>query len=337
MICPYCGKENPENTQICNYCAGPLEIPTEEKVAEPFSIETQVSVSQPPTPPQVPNAVLSKPPVKSSGGILYGNKIWWFVGCFLVVFVIVACGVVAWGLYNFSGRIPFLNLATPTATSPAAPTAVKTPVIIPSLSPSVSPLPEVTFTPNTELSNSAVIFSDDFSDPQSGWDRADEADYYTDYYENSYRIIVNSDMSDSWANPDDNLFDDVIVEVDATKNAGPDDNDFGLICRSQSMNQFYYAVISSDGYYGISKVILDGSELVGRDSLEYSNTINQGFATNHIRFDCIGDKLTLYVNGQQIDQQTDTDYTNGNVGLLAGTYDTPGTDILFDNFFVYQP
>ena len=144
-------------------------------------------------------------------------------------------------------------------------------------------------------------------------------------------------MSDSWANPDNNVFSNVSVEVDATKMGGPDDNDFGVICRYQGTDQFYYAVISSDGYYGITKVTSATSTLLGRDSLEFSDAINQGIATNHIRFDCSGNLLTLYVNGQQIDQQTDGDYITGNVGLIAGTYDTPGTDVLFDNFFVYQP
>jgi hypothetical protein len=193
-----------------------------------------------------------------------------------------------------------------------------------------------TLRPAPTVVNSS-IFSDDFSDPESGWDSIDQADFYTDYFNNAYRITVNSDMSDSWANPDDNVFGDVSIEVDATKNGGPDDNDFGVICRYQNTEQFYYAVISSDGYYGITKVTSASSDLIGRDSLEFSEAINQGTATNHIRLDCIGDVLTLYVNGQQIDQQTDSDYTTGNVGLIAGTYDTVGTDILFDNFFVYQP
>ena len=54
-----------------------------------------------------------------------------------------------------------------------------------------------------------------------------------------------------------------------------------------------------------------------------SDKINQGAATNHIRFDCVGSTLTLYVNGFQVDQQTDTDYTTGNVGLTwHGTFET---------------
>jgi hypothetical protein len=68
-----------------------------------------------------------------------------------------------------------------------------------------------------------------------------------------------------------------------------------------------------------------------------SDAINQGAATNHIRADCVGSTLTLYANGTQIDQQTDTDFSTGDVGLLAGTYTQTGTDILFDNFVVMKP
>jgi hypothetical protein len=76
---------------------------------------------------------------------------------------------------------------------------------------------------------------------------------------------------------------------------------------------------------------------IGQDTLLQSDQINQGATTNHIRFDCIGSTLTLYVNGTQIDQQTDSEYTTGNVGLVAGSFSTAGIDILFDNFIVYKP
>jgi zinc-ribbon domain len=307
MICPYCGKENPDNTQYCDFCGGPLAIPAEEPVTEAPPVEAPSDVLPPTTQAPVSEIAPSEAPPKPAKGI-FGNRIWWFVGCVLVVVIIVGCGVLAWGLYRITTRQTTLNPATVTPTLGSIPTAVN-----------------------------PIIFSDDFSNPNSGWDRINDTDYYTDYYNNAYRITINSSMYDSWANPDDNVFSNVSIEVDATKNGGPDDNDFGVICRYQSVDKFYYAVISSDGYFGITKVTSASSTLLGRDNLEASDAINQGFATNHIRFDCNGNVLTLYVNGQQIDQQTDSDYSTGNVGLLAGTYDTPGTDILFDNFIIYQP
>jgi hypothetical protein len=125
--------------------------------------------------------------------------------------------------------------------------------------------------------------------------------------------------------------------VDATKSNGPDDNEFGVICRYLDASRFYYAAISSDGYYVIMKMTNAGSASIGEASMLESDKIIKGAVTNHLRFDCVGTTLTLYVNGSQVDQQSDADYTTGNVGLLCGTFRTPGTDIVFDNFFVYKP
>ncbi|OGO29952.1 MAG: hypothetical protein A2136_04610 [Chloroflexi bacterium RBG_16_54_11] len=184
---------------------------------------------------------------------------------------------------------------------------------------------------------SDVLFSDDFSDNNKKWDQVSETSRTTDYYNEAYRIIVNDTNSDAWANPGKESFTDVRIEADATKNGGPDDNDFGIICRYTDVDKFYYGVISSDGYYGIMKMTSDGGNILGSENLLQSDKITQGAATNHIRFDCVGSTLTLYVNGSQVDQQTDADYTAGNVGLIAGTFDTAGADILFDNLAVNRP
>jgi hypothetical protein len=150
-------------------------------------------------------------------------------------------------------------------------------------------------------------------------------------------IVVNKMLSDAWSNPGSFNFTDVRVEVDATKADGSDNNDFGIICRYVDSTHFYFAAISSDGYYGILKMSEGEYSVIGRENLIPSDLINLGGATNQIRFDCIGSTLTLFINGTQVDQQVDTDFTSGNVGLIAGTYEEAGTNIFFDNFYVYQP
>ena len=65
---------------------------------------------------------------------------------------------------------------------------------------------------------------------------------------------MNDTRTDAWANPGSESFIDTRIEVDATKNGGPDDNDFGIICRYTAAESFYYAIISSDGYYSIMKM-----------------------------------------------------------------------------------
>lgn len=201
-----------------------------------------------------------------------------------------------------------------------------------------SALPGVSRTPAIAGADPSaeVLFADDFSDPNSGWDRVKAEEGVTDYANGRYRILVNQAQHDYWANPG-RSFGDVRVEVDATKAGGPDDNDFGLICRYQDTDSFYAFLISSDGYVGIMKVSQGSSEMLGTDGLQQTDAIRQGGTTNHIRGDCVGSTLTLYVNGKQVHSAEDSAFSSGDVGLLAGTYDVSGTDIHFDNFFVYKP
>ncbi len=181
-----------------------------------------------------------------------------------------------------------------------------------------------------------VLFKDDFSDPSSGWDRVSVSDGVTDYVDGVYRIFVNTSNTDVWANPGLN-FDDVRIEVQATKVGGDDNNDFGIICRYQDNANFYFFVISSDGYYGVGKFVQGEQKLIGSESMPPSEKINTGNATNHLRADCVGNKLRLYVNDELLTEVEDSDFTSGDVGLLAGSFDQPGTDIHFDDFVVLKP
>ena len=184
-----------------------------------------------------------------------------------------------------------------------------------------------------------VLFQDDFSNKSNNWDQVNiEGEGITDYLDGAYQIRVATVNTDVWANPEGQTFTNVRVEVQATKVAGgTDNNDFGVICRYKDESNFYFFYISSDGYYGICKVKDGTQQLIGTEDLLPTDKINLGDASNQIRGDCNGSTLTLYVNGQQVDSQTDTDFTAGNVGLIAGTFEEVYTDITFDNFKVLKP
>jgi hypothetical protein len=182
-----------------------------------------------------------------------------------------------------------------------------------------------------------VLFQDDFSDTSSGWDRVNQPEGITDYNDGVYRIFVNTVNTDIWANPGLD-FSDVRVQVEATKVGGSDNNDFGVICRYQDPDNYYFFLLSSDGYYGIGKVKDGQQQLIGMDAMLPSEAIIQGDATNILRADCIGPRLSLYANDEFLDQFEDSDLATGDVGLIAGTSpEAPGTDIHFDNFQVLKP
>ncbi|MCK4900962.1 MAG: hypothetical protein KAS38_19435 [Anaerolineales bacterium] len=190
-------------------------------------------------------------------------------------------------------------------------------------------------TDGTELPSN-ILFQDDFSDPSSGWDQVNVEDGLTDYIDGAYRIYVNAINTDIWSNPGLD-FTDTQIEVEATKVGGDDNNDFGVICRYQDLNNFYFLIISSDGYYGVGKVVDGDQQLIGDESMPPSEIIKQADATNIIRADCVGNKLSIHVNGVKLAEYEDTDFTSGDVGLLAGSFENPGTDIHFENFKVFKP
>ncbi len=187
-------------------------------------------------------------------------------------------------------------------------------------------------------SSGRVYFQDDFSNEASGWSSVRTDAGITDYENGVYRIFVNQNNKDYFGTPGLSLQSDVRVEVDATKVAGSNNNDFGILCRYQDNNNLYQFVISSDGYVGIIKLVDGSMESISADTLIESSAINKGNVQNHIRADCIGNMLTLYVNGQQVSTAQDTTFKGGgDVGVFAGTYDTPGAEIHFDNFIVTAP
>jgi len=181
-----------------------------------------------------------------------------------------------------------------------------------------------------------ILFEDDFSDTDSGWDRHSDDVGSTDYYDDGYRILVYETDYDMWATPSQD-FDDVIVEVNTTKIGGPDDNNFGIICKYVDVDHFYLLMISSDGYYAIQKNTIDGYELLSGEFYEESSAINLGNSKNTLKAECVGGKLALYVNGTLVDEVYDYDYTSGDVGLLAGSFSEANVEILFDDFVVSKP
>ena len=189
---------------------------------------------------------------------------------------------------------------------------------------------------NSGSSDTGVLFSDDFSSTSSGWDRYSDDSGSTDYSNGAYEIIVNEANYDIWANPYKS-FTDVSVEVDATLNAGPEDNNFGILCRYVDTSNYYFSYIASDGYYGVGKIVDGEQTFFSDEGMPVTDAVYGGSATNHIRFDCVGSTFTLYVNDTLLAEYEDSTFSSGDVGLVAGTFSETGVDILFDNFVVKQP
>jgi hypothetical protein len=188
-----------------------------------------------------------------------------------------------------------------------------------------------------------ILFQDDFSSPDSGWDRYSGADAVTDYDNGRYLIGVNDTGVDVWGRPGLEL-DDLALEVETRYAGGPLNNEYGVACRFRQAGDgrasFYFFMISSDGYFALGKVVQNARTILSPEagSFQPSDAIRQApEAVNVLAAACIGDRFSLAVNGTLVGEFTDAELARGDAALIAGTYDEGGVRIHFDNFVARPP
>jgi hypothetical protein len=186
------------------------------------------------------------------------------------------------------------------------------------------------------IPQSQILFQDDFSQTGGGWTTTSStAGSSVGYSHQGLDFLINEDEKDYWSTREGD-YSNIALGVDASKLGGPDDNTFGVICRYLDGENFYAFLVSSDGYYGIIKVKDGQYSLLSGKNMDFNAGIVRGRGTNRILGVCQEDELGLFVNGKLLTIVQDTDFTQGRIGLISGTTATAGTDILFDNFTLYQ-
>lgn len=184
-----------------------------------------------------------------------------------------------------------------------------------------------------------ILFHDDFSKPSTGWDVIHNEDGSASFEDGAYHMRVTTD-SLLWAKLSNDFQSNVSIEVDATRLNGSEDTYFGFLCRYQDIDNFYMFIVRIDGNAIIGRQLQGKTTFISSDEEAWIPVDNvlTGSSTNHIRTDCVGNELTLYVNGAKVAHATDDSLQTGKqVGLIAGTSGTSKAEIQFDNFYVYRP
>lgn len=193
----------------------------------------------------------------------------------------------------------------------------------------------------------SVLYRDPLADPCGNWERHQlqaptrtDAETLQEYEQGGYRVLLaGTAPNDIWTGPDSMLgyasLADYRVEVDAQRVGGPDKNLFGVICRISFQGRRllggYAFYIGSDGRY-----------VINRKTDAQSDTLASGFApsaidgngVNHIRADCSGAKLALYVNGKKVAEVEDSSYPKGIPGVAVRSIDASGVDVVFKTFVI---
>lgn len=186
----------------------------------------------------------------------------------------------------------------------------------------------------------SALFEDDFEGGDvCGWALYNEGGLVASIEEGVLQMTTSQPGQIGWTNAR-RSFDDVVVTVQARQAAGPNNNAYGVVCRYQNAANFYLFLVSGDGYYAIGKY-QSGSDqityLTPDAKYQFSDVINQGIATNQLRVSCVGNELSLAVNGLPLLTVTDPTFVNGDIGLGVSTFE-PGTAVVaFDNLRVTAP
>jgi hypothetical protein len=129
---------------------------------------------------------------------------------------------------------------------------------------------------------------------------------------------------------------DVVMQIDAQQVSTFRMNAFGLMCRASPTNNGngYYFLISGDGYYTIRRGATD--EVPPLIPWTYTDAIQQNQSINRIRIACVGDYLSLTVNGRFVAETRDDFYQRGYAGLAAAIVDDGELDVRFDDLRIWE-
>ncbi len=182
---------------------------------------------------------------------------------------------------------------------------------------------------------SGVLFSDDFSNPESGFIHKDVGSRGADYRDGHYEIWVDNAKEEyvaSMGRMTGKPFADGRIEVTATPLSLPDGGGIGVLCRvSEDGRANYAADVEKDGSVRILRYDPDQTVLAK------AQTEPLGEGPVQLRLDCVGDRLTFFVNGHEVASATDGELDRGDVGFSAGGGSRGVTRVAFDDLVVRTP
>ena len=220
---------------------------------------------------------------------------------------------------------PTLVPTLPTPTDLPQPT--RTPLL--TAGPTDTPPPPVTATASPSL-----VLEDDFT-VRTGWHTETQPGFEMYYQAGGYRIHNrNTDSNVSSTRTFEHQ--DIRVEVDAAMVSVPAGGYYGVVCRFQNLQNLYAFVIGSDGFHAIVKIQNSEVSFLEEGRADNGPILLEG-EVNRVTGICQGSQLALEVNGQRLLEAEDLTFVSGNVGLLVGNREQPGSLVHFDNFALHEP
>jgi hypothetical protein len=183
--------------------------------------------------------------------------------------------------------------------------------------------------PSSEIAQK-ILYIDDFTHSQP---IIYPSDYHKDFsarYQarKFYITVLKPNCLSIYDTTKRTAFKDFSLEVEAAKENGPNDAEYGVVLRRSNENSYYLFWISERGFYGLEK--LDNGLSVDLIHSTETSAINTGSNANEIEAECYGNHFAFKVNGDEMGNITDDSFSTGEIGFMVRTHSSGGVEVSFD-------
>lgn len=184
---------------------------------------------------------------------------------------------------------------------------------------------------------SGEFFTEDFDGGLPEWTdfiAGEGSDADTSIVNGQFLYDIQSQFTFAYTLYDGATYGDVQLTANV-ENRGHENNYITLVCR-ESADGWYELSFASDGFYSIDFAD-DATDSFENLAGGTTDTINLGAASNEFTAICQGNQLTLYVNGEFVDNVTDNRLTDGRVGISVASLEDLPILVAFDYLEISQP
>lgn len=182
----------------------------------------------------------------------------------------------------------------------------------------------------------ALLLSDDFINPESGWPSADEDSGFVGYHPpDYYHVEVNKTEGEKVVSPGLSYGDvavEALVFVDHTDTTAGDFW-YGLVARREGDNYYLFAISPRSRRWQISRHAAAGFTVLAEGE---SSTITTDLGENTLLAEVVGASLAFSVNGTAISTISDDILARGDIGFYVATLDESLAHVHYDKLTVRQ-
>lgn len=178
------------------------------------------------------------------------------------------------------------------------------------------------------------LLSESFTRDRGEWSTEATTDSERFFADRAYHLKVVNPNRIGWTNTETPLA-DFLVEVQAAHVAGPLDGDFGLLFRFVDEDNFYRFAITANGSYAFDKLVDGEWETLIEPTSSAVLETGEG-ASNRLGVAARGSTIVLLANDAVLAVVDDAEFPEGDLALVAGTYEEPGLEVAFDDLEIWD-